>query len=379
MNSLFSTIRLDRIRDMARDRPDITAWLAAVVVVTLLLLGRGAAVEYPAIARAKNFEVSPVTAGVIKRVTVDIYESIDAGDMVAVFDDSPLMARLATEQAVLGQLRAELLSAQSVLRTGIGPARLDWRDQARRFAVDVERLRLDTLALEVTIENDKVEKQRLGLARDRVADLREQGIVSEAEYDEAHLFYQQMLKRLEHNRILLDETAGELRGALARKAEFDSQRPDTEAGSDLLGPFSAAVGAQQRRLEEIRVERERLILRAPVSGQISQVLALAGQSVLPGEAVATVSPRYANEAIGYLPEHAARLVRPEQRVLVSTLGRPVSRATSYVLRVSPTVELLPERLWQRAGLAEYGRAFTIAVGSPLEALPGEALAVRVAH
>ena len=70
-------------------------------------------------------------------------------------------------------------------------------------------LRLDRLALEVTIENDKVTKQRLGLARQRMADLREQGIVSEAEFDEAHLLYQAVLKRLEHNRILLAETGQE--------------------------------------------------------------------------------------------------------------------------------------------------------------------------
>lgn len=379
MNSFLSSIKPGRIADMARDRPDVAAWLAALLVVSVLLAGRGGSVEYPAIARAKNFEVSPVTAGIIKRVTVDIYESIDAGDIVAVFDDSPLLARLATEQAVLEQLRAELASAASVVSTGVGPDRLDWRDQARRFAIDAERLRLDSLALEVTIENDKVKKQRLLLARDRMADLREQGIIAESEYDEARLLHEQVLKRLEHNRILHNETEGELRAALGRQAEFESKRPDTAATDELLGPFRAAVAAQQSRLEEIRVERERVVLRAPVSGQISQVLALAGQTVLPGEAVAMVTPRYANEAIAYLPEQAARSLGPEQAVLVSTLGRPVSRASSYVLRISPAVAPLPERLWQRPGVPEYGRAFTVAVGPPLEALPGETLAVRIAH
>ena len=379
MKAMLSKIRFDRIRDLAADRPDVTAWLAAVLVVTVLLAGRGGGVEYPAIARAKNFEVSPVTAGIIERVTVDIYETIDAGDMVAVLGGAPLAARLATEQAVLEQLRAELVSAGSVIRTGVGPDRLDWRDQARRFAVDAETLRLDRLALEVTIENDKVTKQRLGLARQRMADLREQGIVSEAEFDEAHLLYQAVLKRLKHNRILLAETGQELRAALARQAEFDNARPGAADSGQLLAPFRASIAAQEKRLDEIRVERERLVLRAPISGQISQVLALAGQSVLPGEPVAMVSPRYASEAIAYLPEHAARMIRPEQPVRVSTRGRPMSRASSFVLRVSPTVEALPERLWQRPGLPEYGRPFTVAVGSPLEVLPGEALSVRIAH
>ncbi|MFP6626136.1 MAG: HlyD family efflux transporter periplasmic adaptor subunit [Deltaproteobacteria bacterium] len=370
---------LARLLELLRARTDITVWLLAVAATAALLGGQVQSYDYTAIARARNFEVSPAAAGVIKQVTVELYERVDAGDMIAVLDDSGVRARLATATAVLDGLSAELVSAEAVIERGVGPGRLDWRNQLRRFEVDVERLKLDGLTIEVAIESDKVEKQRLALALARMADLREAGIVSPAEYDDARLAHRQIAERLDRNRALSEETSDEQRAAVARKLEFERNLPGKGDNGQLLAPWKAAVATQQRRLAEIRLERERLILRAPVAGQVSQVLALPGQSILAGQTVATITPRFATEVVGYLPEHNSHFASAEAPVRISSLANPSASSDSYVLRVSPSVEVLPERLRRRPDRLEYGRAFIVAIPYPLDILPGEAVGVRFKH
>ena len=53
-------------------------------------------------------------------------------------------------------------------------------------------------------------------------------------------------------------------------------------------------------------------------------------------------------------------------------------AESFVVRVAPDIELLPERMWRAPAQPEYGRAIVIAAVPSLHLTPGELLDVRLA-
>ena len=60
------------------------------------------------------------------------------------------------------------------------------------------------------------------------------------------------------------------------------------------------------------------------------------------------------------------------------MSRPETVAESFVIRVAPDIELLPERMWRAPAQPEYGRAVVIAAVPRLNLTPGELLSVRLA-
>ncbi len=185
------------------------------------------------------------------------------------------------------------------------------------------------------------------------------------------------MKRLEENKVLLAALRDEYVAASARKRAFEQSLPTEGREVAVLAPWKAALAVQVKRIEEIRREREQLVLRSPVSGQVGRVLSRAGDSVVAGEPVLTVSLGFATEVIGYLPAHSPRMATESMRaVLARQSDSPVS-AESAVLRVSSSIEVIPERLWRRPDVPEYGRAFVVAAAQALELIPGEDVSIRL--
>ena len=367
----------EKLSDVPGGGLSVAVWLGAIAVAAFILVGRTTQVGYTGLARTAEYEVSPVAAGRLDRLVVQLYERVEAGEVVASLDGSEVRARLATAEAELANLQAQLEAARTTLVRGVGPQQRGWRADLRRFEIDLEQRRLEALALEVAMENDRVEKQRLGFARERVAELHRDGVVSDAEYDDARLLHVQVVRRLDKNRALLSKTRDEVYAAAERKREFERSLPTEGREDAFLEPWRTALGVQAMRVEEIRGERQRLLLTSPVGGQVSQILGSRGQAVLAGEPVVMIAQRYASEAVAYMPEEDTRRVEPDMPVLISRRGAGGRVAESFVLRVAPTVEMLPARLWRTPDIPAYGRPFVVAVTQPLELVPGEAVNVRL--
>ncbi len=353
----------------------VVVWGCAVIAVVGILSNRVGRFEYVGIARTTYYEVSPSTVGTVERIAVDLYEPVEAGEVVATLEPDAVKASLATANAVLENLEAELNAARTVLARGIGPQQLDWRTDLSGFEVEVEDRRLDELALKVTLESDEVEKQRLAVQLLRLEPLHEDGIVSTSEYDDVRLLHDQISRRIEENEILLAAIQEDFRTAEARKLAFEESLPVHGREDSLLEPLRVALEVQAKRIDEIRVERQRLVLHSPVAGQVSQVPTQSGQSVVAGEPVVMIAQRFASEVVGYLPEYAPRMAEANMQVVVARSSDPAVAAESVVLRVSPTIEVIPERLWRRPGVPEYGRPFVVATAQPLQLVPGESVSI----
>ena len=165
-------------RSYFRSRPPVTVtvWLCAIIAAGGLFGLRAEQTAFKGVARIVLFEVAPESAGTVARVTVDLYDRVEAGEIVAMMNAEPVAAQLATAEAVLAGLRADLESAQETILRGVGPNRLDWRSDLRRFDFDVERRRLGVVEIEVQVETDEVEKQRLAVQLKRLRPLNEEGL-----------------------------------------------------------------------------------------------------------------------------------------------------------------------------------------------------------
>jgi multidrug resistance efflux pump len=357
-------------------RLPLLVWSAAALACALLLVGRGARFEYLALARTLDYEISAGTTGLLEAVLVDPYDEVQAGDVVAKLDDTELNARLERSHATIRQLDAELLAAKAQLLADHGRVRSQWTDDLRRFQTDEEERRLTALELRATLEAGEIEETRLALDAGRSEPLAQAGLIATAEYDRIRLLHNEVRERNEQNRALLEQYEREYVAAQARRREFESSLPRSVEQEPMLRPLQAAIEVESRQLEEIQARRQALVLRSPVTGQVSQVLCRTGQTVVPGEPILTVTEPAVREIVTYLAEADDRRVLRQGQVLVASLGRPERVAESFVVRLGPGLELMPQRLWRDPAVPAYGRAVVIAPIPALDLQPGELLSVR---
>jgi multidrug resistance efflux pump len=207
--------------------------------------------------------------------------------------------------------------------------------------------------------------------------LLEAGLINQQQYDAIRLMHDTVRTRVEENKILLAQTESEFRTARARRESFEQGLPVTPEEEPMLRPLREAIEVENQRLREIQARREATVLRSPVTGQVSSILARRGQTVVPGDPILTIADGTVTEILAYLDEADSRRARESAPVMVASLARPEKVAESFVVRLGPDVELLPQRLWREPSTPEYGRAVVIAAVPGLKLTPGELLTVKI--
>jgi len=361
-----------RLREIRGTPLHIAVWLVAAATLAFMLAGRMQRFEYIGIAQSLQYEVSAEVPGRVASLLVGVYEQVERGQIIARLDEAGVMAQLATAHAVIDQLAAE----SGAERARLGFQEADLVGGGRRFQIDEQRLRLDTLALGVGLEGDGIELERLNLQLHRAESLGREGILPQAELDDLRLQREVVARRIEENRKLLEETHRELTASRARREAYEDRFPVPNAAR-ILEPLKEAVTAQERRVEELEIAHRALALRSPTAGRVIQVLARPGQYVLPGEPVAMILEQMPSEIIAYASERFAGRITQQARVLAARQDSSSVVAESVITRVGPGIELIPQRLWRDPALPEYGLPFVIADIAALRLKPGEMVTVRV--
>ncbi len=368
-----------RLADFRRRYVPVMVWSAAALTCVWLLTERATRFEYIGLARSVRYEISASSTGQIEVLLVDLYDSVDAGDIVAKLDDTELVSRIERSRATIRQLGAELNATRLQF---IAANRLDeagWTNDLRRFQTDEADRHLAALELRALIASNEIELERRALELHRASPLLETGLIDQEEYDSTRLLHQESRTRLDENRLLLSQTESEYRTAKLRREAFEQGLPSLPQTEPLLQPLQAAIEIENQRLLEIRSRHAATVLRSPVTGQVSSILARRGQTVVPGELILTITDGTVTEILAYLDEADEYRTRPNMPVLVASMSRPERVAESIVIRVAPDVELLPERMWRAPTQPEYGRAVVIAAVPSLNLTPGELLSVRLAR
>jgi multidrug resistance efflux pump len=365
------------VADFKRRYLPVVVWSVAALACVWMLVGRASRFEYFGLARSTQYVVSSSEIGQLETLLVDVYDSVEAGDIVAKLDDSEVANRIERAQATIRQLGAELEAARARTASAGQLNRASWTNDLRRFKTDEEDRRLAALELRVTIEADEIELQRLDLEQRRAGPLLDVGLIDQQEYDSIRLMHDTVRTRVEETKILLAQTESESRTATLRREAFEEGLPTTPAEEPLLQPLREAIEIENARLREIQVRRRATVLRSPVSGQVNSILCRRGQTVVPGEPILTIADGTVTEILAYLGEADSDSARESSPVLVASLSRPEKVAESFVVRLGPDVEMLPERLWRQPSTPEYGRAVVIAAVPSLDLTPGELLSVRI--
>lgn len=365
-----------RMMDFRVRTMPLIVWSACVLIVAMMLLGRASRFEYLGLAQATEYPISPVATGTIEAVVVDIYDRVDVGEMVATLDDSRLLASIATSSAKLVKLQAELEATRATLLTNEGQGMANWAADLRRFQADEQKRRLDVLSLRVVHEERQIELERMEIEKQRARELYDAGVIAETLWDQARLERDEVRQGLEEGQVLLEQTEAEYFAAKSRREEYETGLPSKDWMDPILRPLQEAIEVESRRLDEIDVRRQALVLRSPVAGQVSDILCRRGQSVRPGEPVVVVAEGSVREIVAFLTEDDGRDIAPSTPVMVSTRGGGGTVSESVVIRVGPSIQEMPPRLWRNPRRPDYGRAVVIAAVPGMRLTPGELVNVK---
>jgi multidrug resistance efflux pump len=365
-----------RVEDFRFRTLPLLVWSTCAVIVLIMMVNRASHVEYVGLARAMEYEISTSSPANLETIVVDIYDSVDKGDVVAKLDDSQLLAAIRTAEASVAKLTADMQAARASLFTGAGQNTKGWATDLRRFQLDEERLRLEILTQRIGIEGSRVEAERLALRVGRARTLFDVGLMSQNDFDIVVLEHDRVQTELEEATVLLSQTEEEYREAQGRRQAFEGDLGQVPEDEPMLQPLKEAINVEMRRLEEIEVLRQATILRSPVSGQVSQILCQRGQAVEPGEPILLVTERSVREVVTYLDEQTGFEITENTPVLMAYPNGGGVLAESLVVRVSPSIQELPPRLWRNPRVPDFGRAVVIAVSPEMGLTPGQRVDVK---
>lgn len=314
----------------------VLVWLAAVVLVAQLWRGRAARIDAVGIVEARQTAVVSMRRGVVTDLRVDLFDEVQAQQVLVRLDDSAVRAALAAADTKAKQLDAQLdVVARQLDEDPSAPSRGD--------ALRVERLRLEKLHGMIALGNDQIRLQRLAAALDGARALFTTEVAGGEGQSDIRTQHEALAQKIEAARQTLAMLEGRLREA-------------TSAGPTSLAPapLREAISVQLERVEEITVECEGLTLRSPLDGVVTAVYLRDGDTVTAGAPIMTVAEPNSMQIVSFVEQGTS--VDPEEGMEVEVRRRtqPVQVARARVLEVGARAERIPRPAARNTSIESWG-------------------------
>jgi len=384
----------------------ILVWLTVVIAVVGLFSHRARRFEVLGIVHGQVRQISLSCIGRIKSVPVQLYEQVKKGQVVAVIDTIPdnekqlleaeLKAQLAAIVVERERLAAQLADTKERLLADYADREANKIEQKRRFAVDVDNIRLLILELKAIIASDQILLRDFGMEVKIVKGLLSRGAVEPYELQKTKVQYQSLAKKIQENEIVLEQAHKNLEHSLRREkayADYQLYQPSSES---VLQAIRKGIDAQEylisKTLEQFKVlqSRESVELKAPFDGVVMPVPLQANETLRPGEKmirregeviaagepIFSISESHPREIIAYVMEAQVNRVQEGMEIELIKMSEPAQIARSRITYVGPAIEQMPIRWWQNPNIPQWGRPFLVEVPAQMELTIGERVGIR---
>jgi multidrug resistance efflux pump len=384
ITSLFGRLNLHVI--------PIIVWLTAVGCVVVLFHNRSQRFEVLGITQGRMYKVSAPVDSRLKIVTVELFEDVSKGQILATLDDTQLNAQIATIHAEIENLTSQLLSVQDNMLAQAANLETDAIASQRRYNVDVENARLRMLEQRALIETDKVTLEDLALEVKIAAELLKKDAIPLYELQKAEALYNALAKKIELNQQVLVQAEQDFEQARQRRDEF-AKRQTVHPSIDIaLETIRKQIAVQEKLIDELSVQREALKIISPIDGTVIQIqvnsnqaalrrpgediLRKPGEFVLAGDPILVVAEKEPTEIVAYIGQEQLAKVKEAMAVQIVKSTEPAQVASSQVVSLSPAMELMPQRLWRSSNIAQWGRPILIKIPPNMKLLPGETVGIK---
>lgn len=346
---------------------------AVAVALTVVLWGRrNAAPNATGAVDAVRYDVASEIDGWLvweSPQPLDLFDTVTAGEPVARLDDGPTRQALAALEAALAQARQEVVAAEAELRLDDELRQQDRVIESRRLALDVEDIRLTVLDHKAELQAERIHLQRREEQMTLAKRLWDGGAATELEYLAAKLERDVVAEHIKGLELLVSEAQTQFAAAQERAASLpEAAKADVAAA---LGPLREAAAAQEALVRELEQRVASLVIRAPVTGQITAVWRRPGQSVRRGDPIITISDPVARRVISYVRADQRLEPEPGMAVIVRSRSNPSKVHRGRVTQVGAQVELVPLQHQRVPNVFEWGQAVGIDLPPDTTFRPGE--------
>ena len=356
-------------------------WVLALAGVYGLFIHKTAKFETLGVVEVEKRQIAATCTGRLQTVKVGLFDTVKKGQLLAVIntlgDDERIQEQLDTISAEIQYLMAQLVPMQDQMLTDKQQRENDKVATYRRFAADVEQMRLRVLELKAEIETDKVTLNDLQLDLNVAKDLFKEDAIAEYEVQKAQVAYDALAKKIEEYQILIEQTQANVEHSDIRAKEYAKQQLHEPSVDNELEVIHKAIKVQEQKMEELVAMRRPLELYAPEDGVISQIRVMPGEVLMPGDGVFTVRTVGTGAIVAYASEVQLDLLkRNNMQVEIRKDGMPAQIAKSKVIQVGPVVEEISAKLLRDQKVRQWGRPILISIPSNMEVVPGEIVGIR---
>jgi multidrug resistance efflux pump len=378
-------MRLRNSRLFLRVLP-VIVWLGAVASVVGLFHRRSARFEIVGIAQPQVRQVAATCDGRLISVPVQLFDKVKKDDIVAeltvILDDEHIDAQVKTIEAQMDHIEAQLRELRRNYEAEIFNRRSEWWAEMRAFMADVVTSRLRIFELNATIEHDKTvranqDHEIKAFTRDNQGVL-DTDIKKYYELQSMKANRATVDKKIKENEKLLVKYQKELDEAMYRKEVYDVNflpafGTEPNEAQDVIRKAKAVL---QRQMEELLARREKLVLKAPCDGYISQIPSRPGEAVMQGAEILRIAEENTRVIIAYADEGVVGQLATGKEVEIVKDSEPEQIAWSQISYIGPAVEQLPQRLWRNPNFPQWGRPMLIDIPPGMTLIPGELVGIR---
>jgi len=353
--------------------------------------------------------ISPVDGVLVKLPgqQLEVFDTVGNRKIICKFDDRPVRALIDTLAAEVTRLKKELASTDAQMKLDFAERNADKSDRrqallddARRLAVDFERMKLDVADRTIQLEANRIglkrRAEKLAIVKDLVAkkletpyvlsdtqllhDVVEREVAEqEKALVEAKALEAKAKTRMDaYSKMVREEDA--LREARTAKGDAkDAAKPLAasirEKIAVFLEPIEAAAAVQEARIKEAVIQREALEIPVPpafaATGRIVEIYRWPGQAVRAGEPIMRIANPDSMYIVSYVRQPYRVILEPDSIVGVQVRSVPVRGAEATIDRIGPQIEAIPGRQLRDPAKPEWGLPVRISVPRELNLTPGE--------
>jgi len=365
----------------------VLVWLAALAVVIFLFRQQTRGIEVFGLALGQVREISATSSGRLLNVPVQLFQTVNEGDPVAivdtVLDHKHLKEELESKRAVVSaeieRLQAQLKATEDQMAAEVSEREAGTIADQRRFAVDVENARLEVLQIKAQLETDQMTLEQLQLDKKifvAQGRLQQEG-ASIYDLKKTEVAYNTLVKKIEDDQFLLSQAESNLQYAQKRLEDF-LQRQVRHPSVDLaLDVIRKEILIQEKTVEDILQGRVALVISSPFKGVVSAIRRSPGEAVLPGEPILAISETEPREIIAFFNRSEVTRIHANMKVEIAKEGEPLQIAQSQITHLGPDVQLMPEQLRLSPDVPQWGRPVLIKIPPGFKLIPGEVVRIRI--
>jgi multidrug resistance efflux pump len=189
--------------------------------------------------------------------------------------------------------------------------------------------------------------------------------------------YDSLERKIIRDKEVLAKNERLLKDAEERKKIFENYIPVTgTSDKEFENVIERMKETFEKRKKELEARREKVVLKAPCDGYVSDIQGTVGEAVMQGVEILRIAEEKPSAIIAYASEAVVGQLKIGKAVEIVKDSKPEQIAHSKLTYIGPAVEQMPMRLWRNPNFPQWGRPMWIEIPMGMNLIPGEMVGIR---